>query len=102
LTKFASQRGRVTPTKKRLAFEQGWRAEYDLSKRWELGVGIFGEIEDLANAGSFNDQVHGIGPTLFTNFGGNDDEAKGRDDDEHQVKAGDDNERADRHQWRSR
>jgi hypothetical protein len=46
--------------------------------------------------------VHGIGPTLFTNFGGNDDEAKGRDDDEHQVKAGDDNERADRHQWRSR
>lgn len=26
---------------------------------------MFGEIEDLANAGSFNDQEHSIGPTLF-------------------------------------
>ena len=33
------------------------------------------------NAGSFNDQVHSIGPTLFLNFGGEDDEAKGGGDE---------------------
>ena len=38
---------------------------------------MFGEIEYLANAGSFNDQVHSFGPTLFLNFGGEKDEAKG-------------------------
>ncbi len=38
---------------------------------------MFGEIEDLANAGPFNSQVHSIGPTLFYNFGGDEDEAKG-------------------------
>jgi hypothetical protein len=43
---------------------------------------MFGEIEDLANAGSFNDQVHSIGPTLFYNVGGDNDDAKGGDDDE--------------------
>ncbi len=39
-------------------------------------------IEDIANAGSFNDHVHSIGPTLFINFsGGDDDEVKAGDDD---------------------
>lgn len=33
------------------------------------------------NAGSSNDQVHSIGPTLFLNFGGEDDEAKGGGDE---------------------
>jgi hypothetical protein len=28
---------------------------------------MFGEIEDLSNAGSFDDQPHSIGPTLFYN-----------------------------------
>ncbi|MGH6826181.1 hypothetical protein [Methyloceanibacter sp.] len=65
-----------------LGFEYGWRGEYDFTKRWGVGVEMFGEIEDLANAGSFNDQVHSIGPTLFYNLGGNNDEAKGGDDDE--------------------
>jgi hypothetical protein len=31
----------------------------------------------LANAGPFNSQVHSIGPTLFYNFGSDEDEAKG-------------------------
>jgi hypothetical protein len=78
---FADQEG--------LGFEYGWRGEYDLTKRWGVGVEMFGEIEDLANAGSFDDQVHSIGPTLFFNLGGDDDEAKGGDEDEH-AKAGDD------------
>ena len=73
-----------------LGFEYGWRAEYDVNKRWGLGVEMFGEIESLANAGPFNDQVHSIGPTLFLNFGGDDDAAKGGDDDEGKAKAGGD------------
>ena len=39
-------------------FDSGWRAEYDLNRRWGIGVDMFGQIEDLANAGSLNDQVH--------------------------------------------
>jgi hypothetical protein len=48
-----------------LGFQYGWRAEYDFAKHWGIGVEMFGEIEDLANAGSFNDQNHSIGPTIF-------------------------------------
>ncbi len=59
-----------------LGFEYGWRAEYDFAKHWGVGVEMFGEIEDLANAGSFDDQNHSLGPTLFWNPG--DDEDKGR------------------------
>ena len=33
-------------------FDSGWR------RRWGIGVDMFGQIEDLANAGSLNDQVH--------------------------------------------
>ena len=40
---------------------------------------MFGEIEDLSNAGSFNDQPHSLGPTLFYNPG-DDEDAKGDDD----------------------
>jgi hypothetical protein len=83
LGEFADQEG--------LGLEYGWRAEYDFgkSKKWGVGVEMFGEIEDLANAGSFNDQNHSIGPTLFFKPGeaeddddeagdvGEDDEAKG-------------------------
>jgi hypothetical protein len=58
-----------------LGFGYGWRAEYDFAKHWGLGVEMFGEIEDLANAGSFNDQNHSIGPTLFWNPSNDDDEA---------------------------
>src|SRR6478736_4130392 len=59
---FADQEG--------LGFEYGWRGEYDFTKYWGVGVEMFGEIEDLANAGPFNSQVHSLGPTLFYNFGG--------------------------------
>jgi hypothetical protein len=57
-----------------LGFEYGWRAEYDFARHWGIGVEMFGEIEDLANAGSFDDQTHSIGPTLFYNPGGDDDD----------------------------
>lgn len=74
---FADQEG--------LGFEYGWRGAYDVNKRWGLAVEMFGEIEDLANSGSFNDQVHSIGPTLLVNFGGDEDDA-----DEVRAKAGGD------------
>lgn len=66
-----------------LGFEYGWRAEYGVARRWGVGVEMFGEIEDLANAGSFDDQPHSMGPTLFYNPG-EDDEGGGNggeDDD---------------------
>jgi hypothetical protein len=71
-----------------LGFEYGWRAEYDFAKHWGIGVEMFGEIEDLANAGSFDDQPHSIGPTLFYNPGGDDDdegEENGNGDDDEKV-----------------
>ena len=57
-----------------LGFEYGWRAQYGLARKWGVGVEMFGEIEDLSHAGSFNDQQHSIGPTLFFNPGGEHDE----------------------------
>jgi hypothetical protein len=71
-----------------LGFEYGWRAEYDFAKHWGMDVEMFGEIEDLANAGSFNQQNHSIGPTLFWNPGNNQDEG-----DEKEGKKSDDNEK---------
>jgi hypothetical protein len=76
---FADQQG--------LGFGYGWRAQYDFSKHWGVGAEMFGEIEDLANAGPFNNQVHSIGPTLFYNFGINESEADGAEKDQSEEKA---------------
>jgi hypothetical protein len=67
-----------------LGFEYGWRAQYNFAKKWAFGAEMFGEIEDLSNAGSFDDQQHSIGPTLFYMPGGDDDDDNG-DDDERKV-----------------
>ncbi|MGI8723895.1 MAG: hypothetical protein ACR2J1_00680 [Methyloceanibacter sp.] len=72
-TFFTSQVGEHRETDG-LGFEYGWRAQYGVAKKWGIGVEMFGEIEDLSNAGSFNDQQHSIGPTLFFNPGGDDDD----------------------------
>jgi hypothetical protein len=69
-----------------LGFDYGWRAEYDFAKHWGVGVEMFGEIEDLANAGSFDDQNHSIGPTLFWNpGGGDDDQGEGKKSNDEKV-----------------
>jgi hypothetical protein len=71
-----------------LGFEYGWRAEYDFAKHWGVGVEMFGEIEDLSNAGSFNQQNHSLGPTLFwspTNKGEDVGDAAGGDDKDEKV-----------------
>jgi hypothetical protein len=69
-----------------LGFEYGWRAEYDFAKHWGIGVEMFGEIDDLANSGPWDDQNHSIGPTLFWNPGGGDEaEGEKEGDDEKKV-----------------
>ena len=69
-----------------LGFEYGWRAQYDFAKHWGVGVEMFGEIEDLSNAGSFDEQPHSLGPTLFYNPGeDDDDEGGGNGDDDDKV-----------------
>ena len=46
--------GQVGPNRETegLGFDYGWRAEYDFVKDWGVGVEMFGEIEDLSNAGT--------------------------------------------------
>jgi hypothetical protein len=68
---FAAQVGEHRETDG-LGFEYGWRAQYNFAKKWAVGAEMFGEIEDLSNAGSFNDQAHSLGPTLFYMPGGGD------------------------------
>jgi hypothetical protein len=84
-TFFSRQMGEFAETSG-LGFEYGWRGEYDFAKHWGVGVEMFGEIEDLSNPGSFNDQEHSIGPTLFWKPGGDDDDEEvgdvGEDDDD--------------------
>jgi hypothetical protein len=67
-----------------LGFEYGWRAEYKVARSWGVGVEMFGEIEQLAHSGPFDDQNHSIGPTLFYNPGDGDDNigGLGNDDDD--------------------
>jgi hypothetical protein len=84
-TFFSDQQGEFAEAEG-LGFEYGWRAEYDFAKNWGVGVEMFGEIEDLSHAGSFNDQEHSLGPTLFWKPGGDDDDEEvgdvGEDDDD--------------------
>ncbi len=65
-----------------LGLEYGWRAEYKVAQHWGLGVEMFGEIEQLAHSGPFDDQNHSIGPTLFFNPGDDDIGGEGDDDDD--------------------
>jgi hypothetical protein len=46
-------------------FEYGWQAKYDVTGRLALALEMFGEVEDMANAGPFDDQVHSIGPAFY-------------------------------------
>jgi len=85
---FAAQVGEHRETDG-LGFEYGWRAQYNVAKKWAVGAEMFGEIEDLSNSGSWDEQTHSIGPTLFYMPGGDDDNDNGNgnggDDDERKV-----------------
>jgi hypothetical protein len=60
-----------------LGFEYGWQARYEATKRLSWALEMFGEIDDMDNAGPFNNQVHSIGPAFYYTFG----EEGGEDDD---------------------
>lgn len=46
-----------------------WRLKRELTGRFALGVEGFSSIEDLAHAGSFDDQKHRLGPVAYFEFG---------------------------------
>lgn len=46
-------------------FEYGWQAAYDVTERLSLALEMFGEVEDMANAGPFDTQLHSIGPAFY-------------------------------------
>ncbi len=81
---FSAQVGEHSETDS-LGFEYGWRAEYAFAPRWGVGVEMFGEIEDLSHVGSFDDQAHSIGPTLFYNPGGDDNEGDDKGNGEEEI-----------------
>ena len=45
-----------------------WRLKRELNEKWGLGVEGYSEIEDLAHAGSFDDQAHRLGPVAYYEF----------------------------------
>lgn len=57
-----------------IGFEYGWQARKELfGERLWLAVEMFGEVDDMANSGSFNEQQHSIGPAFYYTFGKEDD-----------------------------
>jgi hypothetical protein len=80
-TFFSSQVGEHRETDG-LGFEYGWRAQQKIAKKWAIAAEMFGEIEDLSNAGSFDEQQHSLGPTLLFIPNGDDDDEGGGDDDD--------------------
>lgn len=62
-------------------FEYGWQGRYEAmgGKLW-LAVEMFGEIEDMSNAGPFDQQLHSIGPAFYYTFGTDDDDEGGEED----------------------
>jgi hypothetical protein len=57
------------PTIDGLEFQYNWQLKHELNQRVAFGVEAFGEIQDLAHPGSFNDQLHRAGPVIYLNFG---------------------------------
>lgn len=50
-------------------FEYGWQAKYDVTERLALALEMFGEIDELSNSGSFDEQQHSIGPAFYYTLG---------------------------------
>ncbi len=48
-----------------LGFEYAGQLQYRFASHWSVAALTFGEIEDLANAGSFNEQTHLLGSGLY-------------------------------------
>lgn len=53
-----------------LELKVNWRLKREFNERWGLGVEGYSEIEDLAHAGTFDDQEHRLGPVAYFELGG--------------------------------
>lgn len=49
-------------------FEYGWQAKYGMTNRLALALEMFGEIEEMAHAGPFDEQEHSLGPAFYIHF----------------------------------
>lgn len=62
-------------------FEYGWQGRYEaFGGRLWLALEMFGEVEDMSNAGGFDQQEHSIGPAFYYTFGKDDDDEDEDDD----------------------
>jgi hypothetical protein len=53
-----------------LELKVNWRLKHEFGETFALGVEGYSEIEDLAHAGTFDDQKHRLGPVAYFEFGG--------------------------------
>jgi hypothetical protein len=53
-----------------LELQVNWRLKHEFGDKFALGVEGYSEIEDLAHAGTFEDQKHRLGPVAYFEFGG--------------------------------
>jgi hypothetical protein len=51
-----------------LELKVNWRLKHEFGERWAVGVEGYSEIEDLAHAGSFDEQAHRFGPVAYYEF----------------------------------
>jgi len=51
------------------SFEYAVQAKYAVSEQWGFGAEAYGEVEDLGNAPSFEEQEHRIGPVVYWSSG---------------------------------
>ena len=51
-----------------LELKVNWRLKHELNHRWAVGVEGYSEIEDLAHAGTFEEQEHRLGPVAYYEF----------------------------------
>jgi len=82
---FTGQVGPKTDTEG-LGFQYNWQFRYQLNPRFGIGTEAFGNIEDLSNAGSANNQPHRAGPVLYINFGEVQSSDAEREETEHEQK----------------
>ena len=47
-----------------------WQLRREFTKHFGFGVEGYGDIKDLAHAGTFNDQLHRVGPVLYLDLRG--------------------------------
>jgi hypothetical protein len=61
-----------------LEFQLNWQLKRELTEHLAVGVEGFSEIADLAHAGSFDDQLHRVGPVVYWALGEHESEEDAR------------------------